>query len=60
VGRQRGNFPETGFAEIGNASHTPPHHISSKRTSGQLSVLRRFQALATDRFRMALSGSWGS
>ena len=30
------------------------------RTSGQLGVLRRFQALRTDRFRMALSGSWGS
>jgi hypothetical protein len=29
-------------------------------TFGQLGVLRRFQALRTDRFRMALSGSWGS
>jgi hypothetical protein len=28
--------PETGFEEIGNASHTPRHHISSDRTSSPL------------------------
>jgi hypothetical protein len=33
-GRQTGNYPETGFAEIGRTNSTPWHNISPKPTSG--------------------------